>query len=171
MTTSAAEWSIELLTSAHARDPFDCGDPDLNAHVKKYARQNEVRGIGKTYVALPKGSRTVVGYYTIRFGHVAYDVFPPPAVRRVPEYPVPVMHLGRLAVDLTVQGKGLGETLLLDVCAKSLRASEIAGLFAIEVIAANERARRFYRKYHFEEFLDDSQHLYLAMSQVRDILG
>ncbi len=171
MPIEEAEWTIELLTPAHERDSFDCGNPMLSDFLKKYARQNEARGVGKTYVAVPKDARNVVGYYTLRFGHVAYETFPPPAVRRLPHYPVPVMHLGRLAVDRTVQGRRLGETLLLSACSKAFRAAEIAGLYAVEVIAADDGAKRFYLKYHFQELLDDPRHLYLEMFKIREIFG
>lgn len=171
MATEGAAWSIEPLAPTHRREGFDCGDSGLNEFLRKYARQNEARRVVRTYVAVARGASNVVGYFTLRFGHVAYEQFPAGELRRVPRYPVPVMHPGRLAVDLSVRGMGLGRDLLLMAFAKTLRASEIAGLFAVEVVAKDDRARQFYLKYGFKELLDDPKHLYLGMSDVVAVLG
>jgi GNAT superfamily N-acetyltransferase len=71
----------------------------------------------------------------------------PGRVRRNMPDPVPVMVLGRLAVDQTVQGRAIGPALLRDAVLRTLQAAEIAGIRAILVHAISERAKRFYEKW------------------------
>jgi GNAT superfamily N-acetyltransferase len=63
--------------------------------------------------------------------------------------PVPVMVIGRLAVDQTVQGQAIGPALLRDAVLRTVQAAEIAGIRAILVHAISERAKRFYEKWGF----------------------
>ena len=87
--------------------------------------------------------------------------------KKLPRYPVPVVHLARLAVHRGESGKGLGVFLLVDGLGRSLRASEEVGAFAMEVIAKNDSAKRFYEKYGFRELADDRRHLYLSMKKLK----
>jgi ribosomal protein S18 acetylase RimI-like enzyme len=82
---------------------------------------------------------------------------------------VPVAHLGRLAVDRSAQGQGLGEHLLLDALWRIGRVERELGIHAVEVVAIDERARRFYVKYGFTELRDDPHHLFMAMKTVRKL--
>ena len=93
---------IVPLSSAHDRAAFDCGDPSLNDFLKHYARQNNEKGLGRTFVAvLPDVSR-IYGYYTLSSGAVRSDTLP----EKLPRYPTPVALLGRLAVDESAKGQG-----------------------------------------------------------------
>jgi ribosomal protein S18 acetylase RimI-like enzyme len=74
-----------------------------------------------------------------------------------------------LAIDLKSQGKGLGELLLVDALERVVQASEQLGIYAVEVRALNENARRFYLKYGFTALLDDELHLYLPMKTIRKL--
>ena len=58
--------------------------------------------------------------------------------------PIPVLVLGRLAIDRRWQGKGLGKALLKDAILRTLQAAEIAGIRAILVHALHEKAALFY---------------------------
>ena len=151
--------------SKHDRASFDCGEPSLNTYLKQYARQNDEKGLGRTYVAIEPGQHRVEGYYTISTGAVKFDDVP----AKLPRYPVPVVHLGRLAIDIGSQGKGLGELLLLDALKRASRAADQLGIYAVEVRALNDGARRFYRKYGFTSLLDDELHLYLPMKTIRKL--
>lgn len=156
---------IEPLTSKHDRNSFDCGEPSLNTYLKQYARQNDEKGLGRTYVAVEPGQTRIEGYYTISTGAVTFEQVP----EKLPKYPIPVVHLGRLAVDLRSQGKALGELLLIDALKRAAQASEQLGIYAVEVRALNENARRFYLKYGFTSLLDDEMHLYLPMRTIRKL--
>jgi len=155
---------IEPLSSQHDRSTFDCGEPSLNTYLRQYARQNDEKGLGRTYVAVASGETRVEGYYTISTGAVTFEQVP----EKLPRYPIPVVHLGRLAVGLHTQGKGLGEVLLIDALKRAAQASEQLGIYAVEVYAINEGARSFYLRYGFTPLLDQL-HLYLPMKTIRKL--
>lgn len=92
------------------RENFDCGVPELNEYLKKYARQNHKKGIAKTVVAIPEvGNGDVAGYYSIAVGEIKREFLPENYRRGLPRYPVPAMLVGKLAVDVSMQGSGLGK--------------------------------------------------------------
>lgn len=159
-------WAIEPIRKDHAREAFDCGIEELNAFIRRYARQNEEHGLSRTFVAVRPGSLRVFGYHTLRSGQVEIRDLSPEEVRRFPRYPVPVVHLARLAVDREARGRGLGELLLLDALFKAHEAASVIAAYAVEVEALNEPARLFYLRYGFRELLDDRLHLYLPMKTI-----
>ena len=153
---------IEPLSSKHDRSTFDCGEASLNTYLRQYARQNDEKELGRTYVAVTPGETHIEGYYTISTGAVTFEQVP----EKLPRYPIPVVHLGRLAVDMRSQGKGLGEILLIDALKRAAQVSKQLGIYAVEVYALNERARNFYLSYGFTPLLDDQLHLYLPMKAI-----
>jgi GNAT superfamily N-acetyltransferase len=98
---------------------------------------------------------------------VSYEALPEDQARGLPRIDVPVILLGRLAVDKTVQKQGLGAILLLDALARSLHISAQVGIRAVEVDAIDEAAKSFYLKYGFVPLLDDQRHLFLPMQVIR----
>jgi GNAT superfamily N-acetyltransferase len=110
------------------------------------ARNNEESGASRTYVVCIE--RQVVGYYALAAGAVAHRDAPGRVKRNMPN-PVPVMVIGRLAIDLKFQGCGIGSALLLDAVLRTVQAAEIAGIRAILVHAISESAKRFYEKLGF----------------------
>jgi ribosomal protein S18 acetylase RimI-like enzyme len=162
-------WKIERIRKDHARESFDCGIEELNTFLRRYARQNEEHGLSRTFVAVRGGSPRVLGYHTLRSGQVEIRNLSPDEVRRFPRYPVPVVHLARLAVDREVHGQGLGELLLLDALARAHEAAKVIAAYAVEVEAVNDAARRFYVKYGFQELLDDRLHLYLPVKVISSL--
>lgn len=162
---------IERIRKDHERAGFDCGNPELNEFLRKYARQNDELGLGRTFVAVRGGSPTVLGYHTLRNGEVEVANLPPEETKRFPRYPVPVVHFARLAVDRHSQGQRLGETLLLDGLERALAVSQTVAAYAVEVVAIDEAARAFYVKYGFRELKDDRRHLYLPMRTIAKLFG
>src|ERR1700758_4242683 len=146
---SAGEEQInppEKLSSEHDLSQFRCGEPTLHDWLRRRARQNEESGASWTYVACV--GKRVVGYYALAMGAVAHAEAPERIRRNMPD-PVPVMVIGRLAVDQTAQGRALGPALLRDAVLRTVQAAEIAGIRAILVHAISERAKRFYEKCGF----------------------
>jgi GNAT superfamily N-acetyltransferase len=135
-----------LLTGAQERTRFDSGSPQLDAWLRERALRNEGTGASRTYVAC-EGAR-VVAFYSLANGAVAHREAPGRLKRNMPD-PIPVMVLGRLAVDREFQGRGLGKALLRDAILRTLQAAAIAGVRAILVHAKNENARRFYERFGF----------------------
>jgi len=157
---------IELITRQHHTKFFDCGDEDLNLYVKRFATRNTERGFGKTYVAVVRGEKIIRGYYTISTGAVALSAMPSPS--GMPKN-IPLVHIGRLATDLSLQGQGLGSDLLIHALRTSIEVSNKVGAYAVEVYALNNRVRQFYLKYGFTPFSDDELHLFLTMKKIREL--
>jgi len=137
----------EKLHADHDLARFDCGEPSLDEWLRRRARVNEESGASRTYVVCASENR-VVAYYAIAVGAVTHAEAPGRFRRNMPD-PVPVMVLGRLAVDREFQGRGLARGLLRDAVLRTLQASEIAGVKAILVHAISEEARRFYESCGF----------------------
>jgi ribosomal protein S18 acetylase RimI-like enzyme len=158
---------ISRLRTEHVRERFDSGVPPLDEFLRQFARQNDEKGLSRTYVATRPGEFEVLGYVTIRVGEVACADLPPDTQRGLPRYPVPVLHVARLAVDKRARGIGLGEALLVHALRKALDTAEEVGVWGVEVIAKDEAARSFYRRYGFEPLVDDQLHLYVSVKTVR----
>jgi GNAT superfamily N-acetyltransferase len=136
----------EKLSSNHDLSHFQCGEPTLDDWLRRRALQNEECGASRTY-ALCVGSR-VIGYYALAVGAVAHADAPGRVRRNMPDQ-VPVMVIGRLAIDQTMHGQSLGPALLRDAVLRTVQAAEIAGIRAILVHAISDRAKRFYEKWGF----------------------
>jgi predicted N-acetyltransferase YhbS len=146
---------------------FDSGEPSLDEWLRKRAMTNQATGASRCFVTCRDGR--VVGYYALATSSVQrLD-----ASRRVgqgmPE-PVPVILLGRLAVDLKEQSRSLGSSLLRDAIARTVEAAEIIGVRALLVHALHDRARDFYLHYDFEPSPTDPLHLMLLMKDARKIV-
>nr|WP_328983780.1 GNAT family N-acetyltransferase [Thiorhodovibrio winogradskyi] len=108
------------------------------------------RGIARVFVATPP-DETIrpAGFFALSAGSIRAETLPPEIARKLPRYPVPVALLGRLAVDLNFQGRGLGSILLSDACRKVARASQVLSVAAIVVDAKDASAAAFYRHFGF----------------------
>jgi len=162
---------ISHVGPEHDREDFDCGVPALDEFLRRYARQSDERGLSRTYVATRPGERAVSGYVTIRAGQVACSDLPEDVRRRLPRYPVPVLHIARLAVDTRARGSGLGEQLLVYALRKAADAAGELGIWGVEVIAKDDNARRFYERYGFKRLVDDDLHLDISLKTVRRALA
>ena len=136
----------ERLSAAHDVSAFDSGEPALDDWLRRRALPNEAGGASRSYVVC--AGRKVVGYYTLAAGAVAHAQSPGRVRRNMPD-PVPVMVIGRLAVDRAYQGRGIGTGLLRDAVLRTVQAAEIAGIRAILIHAKTESAKRFYERYGF----------------------
>lgn len=157
------EFVIQPLGKQHKRENFDCGEESLNEFLQKYARQNSAKGYGRTFVAVLPEMREVLGYYTLSSGSVSFEVVP----EKVPRYPIPTVHLGRLATSLKMRGQGLGELLLIDALERACLVAAEIGIYAVELLALTDGAKRFYLKYGFVPLKDDDKHLYLPIETLK----
>jgi GNAT superfamily N-acetyltransferase len=136
------------LAAHHVTDGFDCGEASLDDWLKRRALKNEAAGASRTYVVL-NGDR-VAAYYCLSAGSIAHVDAPKGLRRNMPD-PIPVIVLGRLAIDGPSQNMGLGSALLRDAITRSLQAADITGAAALLVHALSEPARRFYLAREFLE--------------------
>ena len=160
------EWSVERLDHSHLRGDFCCGKELLDNFFRLLVSQYERRKLGRTYVAVRPGEKRVVGYYTLASDGVSFQNLPKDSAKRLPRHPVPVVLLARLAIDQTVQGLGLGKLLLTDALRRCLDLSDRLGIYAVEVHALDEDARRFYERFGFISLVDDDRHLYLPIKTI-----
>jgi GNAT superfamily N-acetyltransferase len=167
MSPSGSIRAPEKLTPDHDLSQFQCGEPALDDWLRRRALHNEDSGASRTYVAC-EGNR-VLGYYALAAGAVAHIDAPGRVRRNMPEL-VPVMVIGRLAVDQTLQGQALGPALLRDAILRTLQAADIAGIRAILVHAISERAKAFYEKWGFISSPMDPMTLMITVAEARKAL-
>lgn len=160
---------ISGLERHHDRSDFDCGEPELNGFLARFARQQSERDFNRTYVATNLGESRIRGYYAISSSSIHFAHLP--AHLRLPRYPVPVARIGRLAVDLRAQGTGVGAALLQHAMALALTLSQQIGLFAVVVDAKHDAAAAFYARYGFARMEDQPLRLYLTTAVIRQALG
>jgi len=135
-----------LLTAEHQLDGFACGVESLDDWLKRRAYANQISGTSRTYVVAE--SMRVMGYYCLASGALALNDAPAPVRRNMPD-PVPIAVLGRLAIDQTYQGQGLGVALLQDAVLRTCQASAIVGIRGILVHALSDAAKTFYEHHGF----------------------
>ena len=164
-----AIWMIRRLEKSHDRTNFECGQPLLDEWLKDRASQFDRRDLSRTFVATRPELVAVLGYYAISTHRVMYEVLPTAEAKGLPRLAVPVLLIGKLAVDRRVQGQGLGALLLVDALRRSLQISEQVGIRAVEVDAIDDAARKFYMKFGFRSLLDDPRHLFLTISEIRKL--
>lgn len=136
----------EHLNAGHDLAAFDSGVPTLDDWLKKRALANEASGASRTYVVMAGGR--VIGYYALASGAVAAQQSTGKVRRNMPD-PIPVMILGRLAVDRAYQKRGLGVGMLRDAVLRTLQAAAIGVIGAILVHAISDDAKRFYERNGF----------------------
>ena len=158
-------WRIEPLSQSHSRSHFDCGDESLNRFIRQYARQQQTRGLNRSYVALPEAGETVVGFYSLSAGSVAFSELD--AALKLPRYPIPVARLGRLAVDRAWQQQGVGQALLAHAFKLIITLSEQIGLYAVLVDAKHEQAKVWYQRLGFAPCQEQTLTLYLPVATLR----
>jgi len=162
---------IIALASHHQRAAFDCGKAELNEFLQRRAKQYGRQDAGRTYVAVATEEDSfILGYYTIAVSSVPFENIP----ANLPHHPVPVLHLGRLATDVSAQGQGVGKTLLFHALRLASDMSEKVGLYAVEVVAIDDEAQGFYEKYGFvalptDPTSDERTHLYLPTKTIRQL--
>lgn len=145
---SAALTAPAPLSSSHVTRDFDCGEPLLDEWIKRRALANQASGASRTFVVCDK-SQQVLAYYALSAGALAHREATGGVRRNMPD-PLPVLILGRLAVDRRAQGRQLGPAMLQDAVKRALAVADNAGVRALLVHALHERAKTFYEHYGFQ---------------------
>jgi GNAT superfamily N-acetyltransferase len=160
-------WREEPIARRHDRKGFDCGVPELNVYLDRYARQNHESGGAKTFVAvIPSEPARIIGYYSISPGAIAFPQVPSELTRKLGRYEVPVFRLGRLAVDKSMQGHGVGGDLLLAAGSRALAVATEVGGVALAIDAKDVRAVHWYERFGAMRLLDDPLKLILPLSVI-----
>lgn len=168
---SASDWRESPISKAHDREAFDCGDPELNEFLRRHARQSHERGGAKTFVAAPADdARRVLGFYSLSPASIDYARTPTLVKKGLARYDVPVFRLGRLAVDLPLQGQGFGGQLLLAAGRRCIDAAANVGGIALLIDAKNDRVAGWYRAYGAMALLDAPRSLVLPLATIETAL-
>jgi len=157
------------VTRALTKLPFDCGEPELNQYLRRYAFKNDALSIGKTFLAVNQ-AQEVVGYLTVSTAQIAADALTDAVRARLPRYPVPAFRIGKLAVDRRFQGSGAGRWILTQALQKAVEISKSVGLFAVLVDALDEKAQGFYLKYGFIPFEAHPLTLFLPLATIKSAM-
>ena len=150
------------ITSAHDLTQFHCAKEPLDDWLRFHALKNEGRS-SRTYIV--SEGRIAIGYYCLSTGAEKLASLPSKLKRNSPD-PVPLILLGRLAVDLNHQGRGIGAGLLKDALRRVSQVSNVVGSRALIVHAIDQNDMAFYIKYGFREFPYGSQTMFLPMETI-----
>ena len=164
--------TVEPLGRQHDRTAFHCGAEALDRYLKQQARQDADKRVAAPFVAVRPPETVVLGYYTLSASVLTLADLPEDLARKLPRYPqLPVTLLGRLAVDRSTKGQGLGEHLLLDALNRSLAHAEQIAAMAVVVDAKDDSAASFYRHYGFIPLQAHPSRLFLPMRSIAQLLG
>jgi GNAT superfamily N-acetyltransferase len=156
----------EPLGPEHVVEGFDCGQTSLNIWLMRYARQAAAVGSARTYVVLDAHQGRVVGYQALAAVALERDSATARIVKGMPQYPIPVVLLARLAVDLSVAGRGLGAWLLRDAMTRTLAAAGTIGVRAMLVHAIDQHAAAFYLRHGLEASPTEPRHLMILTKDI-----
>jgi len=153
------------LTEHHVTDGFSCGIDSLDQWLNRRSLKNQIQGASRTYVVCDESR--VVAYYALASGALTTSDATGRFRRNMPE-PIPVVFLGRLAVDKTLQGKGFGRSLVRDAGLRVIQAADAIGIRGMTVHALSDDAKTFYEKIGFEPSPMDSHLLMITLPDLID---
>lgn len=160
----------EPITDSHDLSTFDCGEPTLDDWLRRRALKNEASGGSRTYVVCSGSAKQVAGYYCLSAGAVAHRGVAGRVRRNMPD-PIPVMVIGRLAVDQSFKRQGLGKAMLRDAILRTIQAADIAGIRAILVHAISDESRQFYERCGFRSSPIDPMTLMITIRDTKNALA
>ena len=155
------------ITAEYELANFDSGEPSLDDWLKKRALKNHMTGASRCFVLC--SDATVIGYYCLSAGAISHESAPKPMRRNMPD-PLPVLLLGRLAIDKRYHNKGLGQALLRDAMLRTVNVAAETGVFAILVHAISDPAKQFYLSRGFVESPLQPMTLLMTVATIRSLL-
>lgn len=159
---------IEQLTADHDVSEFECGSDAQTLWLRRHAFAAHQAGTSRVRVVRRLSDDAVVAYYALASGAVLHENAPDRVKKGAGQYPIPVVLLTRLGVDLSEQRQGLGKALVVDALRRVEAASNEVGIRALLIHAESEQAKSFYlRLAEFEESQTDPMHLLLLMKDLR----
>ncbi len=154
---------VEPLGRRHDRVAFSCGLPELDRYLARQAGQDVRRRIARVFVCTAGHADAILGFYTLSALSIDLASLPDALSRKLPRHPVPCALIGRLAVDRSAHGRGLGRMLLADAVKRTVAAGETVAMHAMIVDAANEDAKRFCERFGFALLTGDPMRLFLPL--------
>ena len=154
------------IGAGHDLSDFDSGEPSLDEWLEKRALKNHASGASRCFVLC---AGTTVGYYSLSAGAISHEAAPKAMRRNMPD-PLPLLLLGRLAIDRRYHNQGLGSALLRDAMIRAIAVASDAGVFAIMVHALSPAAKQFYLSRGFVPSPLQPMTLIMTLETVRSIL-
>jgi GNAT superfamily N-acetyltransferase len=155
----------------HIREKFSNQHESLQNYIRAIARQDTDRDLARCFV-LVDDDKAIKGYYTLN--NLSIPSFHWDAAFRkkykLTYQTIPCTLIGRLAIDSSMQKKGLGEILLFDSLKRAHEVSKTIASFAVVVDSIDQSAKNFYKKYEFHELLDTGR-LYLPMKTIHNLIS
>jgi GNAT superfamily N-acetyltransferase len=155
------------LSDTHELNDFSSGVASLDDWLKRRARANQINGASRTFIVADDNK--VVGYYALASGGIVVTSSVGRFRRNMPD-PIPVAVLGRLAVDRSRQGKGLGRALFRDCALRVAHAADTIGIRGIVVHAISEEAKAFYVALGFDPSLVEPMTLMITLGDIRHLI-
>lgn len=155
-----------LNVRRHGRNEFACGEPTLDAYLRQQAAQHHRDGISTTHVLVEDADPSrILGFCSLSAAQLLLTDLQEADRKRLPNYPVPAIRMGRLAVATIEQSKGNGDLLLAHAVARCLALREQLGVRVLLVNALHEKAASFYRAYGFRDTAASLRSLYLPLGK------
>lgn len=165
-------WHEVPISKRFDRKAFDCGDVALNMFLQRHARQSHDRGGAKTFLAIDSTQMDrILGFYSVAPASVAFKRAPESVRQGLARHEIPVFRLARLAVDRSVQGRGLGGQLLLTAGRRCLLVASQVGGVALLIDAKNDRIAQWYAGYGAIPLLDQPLSLILPLNTIQTALN
>jgi len=168
----ATPYRIDPLGKSHDRASFSCGSAALDRYLQQQARQDAEKHVAAPFVLIEPPAPRVLGYYTLSASLVDASELPDTLTMKLPRYPqLPVTLLGRLAIDQSMKGRGVGAFLLMDALRRSLEAAANIAAMAMLVDAKDDAAQAFYRHFSFLPLQQQPRRLFLSMKTIAELFG
>lgn len=166
--TQTARWVFDRLDGRHVRDRFDCGVEALNLYLKTRAGQEQRRHVAFTHVMTQDEEADVLAYYTLSAASVALTDLPPDLAKQLGYRMAPAALIGRLAVDRTLQGQGVGKLVLVDALSRIARAD--LAIMLVLVDPKDDAAASFYARYGFSRLGDAGGRMFLPFKTLKALV-
>jgi GNAT superfamily N-acetyltransferase len=162
---------LENLSKRHDREGFDCGSEPLNLFLRQTARQHAQRGISRTFVLTLEedDQKTILGFFSLNLCQIRTETLTPKESKSLPR-DVAGVRLGRLAVSLSHQKKGIGRLLLVAAMQKFLEIHGVAGGIGLFVDAKDLEAKRNYEQFGFVPLPSNELELFLPLKSIQEAL-
>jgi GNAT superfamily N-acetyltransferase len=164
---------LELLDSTHDRIGFDCGREPLNNYIQQVAKQHGERGISRTFVLADEGAtapKQILGFFSLSACEAESETLPAQVARKLPRK-IPAVRLGRLAVSLAHQGRGIGKELVVMALRKTAEGAERLGVAGLFVDAKDESVAKFYHRFGFEPLPSDPLTLFMTLQTLKTAIA
>ena len=159
--------TIEPLNAFHIKPGFQCGVESLTRYLKRQAGQDVKRRISSVYIASTLDRpQKIIGYYTLSSLCIEFQQLPETISKKLPKHQIPAALIGRLAVDRTAQGYGVGKMLLADAIKRTMAVSREIAIYAVVVDAIDDDAQDFYAQFGFRRLTETGRRLFLPLKSI-----